>query len=342
MLLYPCIPIARVLIRVRRRYCGTDPQDSFSDVSLFFLQPQAWLDYFSYPVQARSQPLNILQMYLLKIPFECLAATRAANPILPGYPQMTVGMFSTVLRLEWQTGRGRLTAFQITADGKLDELGHITTPQGAAYHVLYNSGSMIANMLISLYPRDYDRPALTLPSYCRLYWYIRRYGPKPHPSNAGNKTRARHSRSRKTSRTGTAAPSYGRAEWSLSPFTRSRGADYVRVFDLGKQKLQEVEGLSLPKGSFPRHVAWVTLRTKIQLYVLLQEPNALLTYQVEYAETGGLTFVKEDEFSLLTAPDGSSIVWTAENEIKASHLDVSVSSINSTYVKHRITIHLAG
>ncbi len=106
------------------------------------------------------------------------------------------------------------------------------------------------------------------------------------------------------------------------------GADLIRVFNVSQDHhIKEVQGLSLPTGSFPRHVAWVSLKDRLQLYVLLQELNALIVYKVDYTESGALNFFKEDSFPVIRDVDGSGIVWTEANNLKASHIAVSVSPV---------------
>jgi 6-phosphogluconolactonase (cycloisomerase 2 family) len=103
------------------------------------------------------------------------------------------------------------------------------------------------------------------------------------------------------------------------------GADMIRVFRISlDHQITEIQGLKLDKGDFPRHVAFVSLKDRVQLYILLQDTNALLTYKVGYPESGGLTFSKEDSFPLLRAGDGSGVNHKDDIQIKASHLDVSV------------------
>lgn len=106
------------------------------------------------------------------------------------------------------------------------------------------------------------------------------------------------------------------------------GADMIRVFRIDpNHQVTEIQGLLLDKGDFPRHVVFVTLQNKVQLYILLQDTNSLLTFNVGYPKSGGLTFFREDRFPLLRAPDGSPVNYKDGIHIKASHLEVSVRCI---------------
>lgn len=104
------------------------------------------------------------------------------------------------------------------------------------------------------------------------------------------------------------------------------GADLVRIFEISPEnQLKEIEGLSVPKGSFPRHVALVTVEEGTKLYVLLQEINLLLAYDLKYGKTGGLEFTKVDEVVLARTADGAPIIHSEERYLKASHIIPSVS-----------------
>jgi len=114
------------------------------------------------------------------------------------------------------------------------------------------------------------------------------------------------------------------------------GADLIRTFRIAPDhQVKEIEGLSLPKGSFPRHAAFVALKDRVQLYVLLQELNELLVYKVEYLAAGGFAFTKEDGFPLVTGTDGKGIVHSNENYLKASHLAISVSAVSHPFLIQR-------
>ena len=104
------------------------------------------------------------------------------------------------------------------------------------------------------------------------------------------------------------------------------GDDSIRVFEISQDgQIHEIQGLSLPKGSYPRHLSLVTVQDGLKLYILLQEINAILVYDVIYEKAAGLSFSKTDEAVLARSSNGDPIVHSAERYLKASHILASVS-----------------
>lgn len=104
------------------------------------------------------------------------------------------------------------------------------------------------------------------------------------------------------------------------------GNDSVRAFEIHEDgQISEIPGLSLPKGSYPRHVALVRVQDGVKMYILLQELNAILEYDVIYEKTGGLDFVKRDEVVLARSSNGDPIIHSQERYLKASHILASAS-----------------
>jgi hypothetical protein len=114
------------------------------------------------------------------------------------------------------------------------------------------------------------------------------------------------------------------------------GADLVRVLEISPQQcessgfLRELDALVLPKGSYPRHVALVSRPNnhggdRTALYVLNQDANTLLNFQVEYPPDRGLKFLKQGEdINLLQRCD--RVIPALEGvRTMASHLAISVS-----------------
>ena len=116
------------------------------------------------------------------------------------------------------------------------------------------------------------------------------------------------------------------------------GADQIRVFSIGTspsspRQVQEVGGLDLPKGSFPRHVPFVALRDRNQLYVLNQDITTLSTYTVEYVPEGSMFMHNRgDDIDLLKRIKGDVPKAPEGVRLTESHLAVSVS--NDSKVLH--------
>ncbi len=115
------------------------------------------------------------------------------------------------------------------------------------------------------------------------------------------------------------------------------GADRIRVLKMQTSEgvlleAHECGGIDLPKGSFPRHVVFVTLGEKTMLYLLCQDTYSLITYSIEYlADNQGLAFHKEGQDINLLQREDTLLEPPPSARILASHLALSVSYPNTPH-----------
>jgi 6-phosphogluconolactonase (cycloisomerase 2 family) len=115
------------------------------------------------------------------------------------------------------------------------------------------------------------------------------------------------------------------------------GADRIRVLKIVKcgdilAEAQECSGVDLPKGSFPRHVAFATLEDRTMLYLFNQDICSLLTYRVDYLpDNQGLSFHKHGQDIDLMQRLERIVQHPADARILASHLAISVSLESRTH-----------
>ncbi|KAH8890614.1 putative isomerase YbhE [Thozetella sp. PMI_491] len=205
------------------------------------------------------------------------------------------------------TGKGALKAFSIAPDGTLVESSSVSTPHGAAHHITLNNGQAVA---VAYYYAGYvGTYQVAHPGQLQTLQELTFQLDAPGPGEAQTQSRPHQV---------ALDPSH---RYLLSP---DLGADMVRVFTISQDaKIEEIQGLALEKGSYPRHVLLVAFDERVYMYVLLQELNSLLVYEVSYLDTGHMGFSKLQSIPVVQGPDGNALVHSEENHLKASHLGIS-------------------
>ncbi|KAJ9603052.1 hypothetical protein H2200_012347 [Cladophialophora chaetospira] len=157
-------------------------------------------------------------------------------------------------RNDRETFTGRLQLFSVKNAGILEEKSSVSAPFGAAYHTLSNRGNALAVAYyyagrVGIYDVEDTRQIKTaqeldFPNFV------------PGPGRDQDISRPHQA---------ILDPSGSQV------LVTDLGAGLIRLFTVGSpHQVQEVGGFDFPKGSFPRHVAVVTLRDRTQLYVLIE------------------------------------------------------------------------
>jgi 6-phosphogluconolactonase (cycloisomerase 2 family) len=106
------------------------------------------------------------------------------------------------------------------------------------------------------------------------------------------------------------------------------GADLLRVFCISEtdDELVPVSTVDVPKGSGPRHGAFVVIEGGTFFYILTQISNEVIAFRVVYSggSEGGIRFVETQRVNALRRLDGSLIVMGPGTQ-NASEVHVSVS-----------------
>lgn len=115
------------------------------------------------------------------------------------------------------------------------------------------------------------------------------------------------------------------------------GEDVVRVFRISSSTtslnyLTEVAPLKLAPGSTPRHGVFVSIGEHWYFYILNQNANTLLGFQVTNNANKTLSFSQVSSTNVLLRPDGSSAPAYPTTEASELHLSVCVSWFISTFV----------
>ncbi|OQV11258.1 hypothetical protein CLAIMM_15119 [Cladophialophora immunda] len=213
-----------------------------------------------------------------------------------------------------ESEQGAVKAFAVQADGSLVESGCVESPFGAAYHTIYHGGDILA---VAFYHSSrvvtYD---ITDVAHIQPIHELEFSPIEPGPGKVQDRPRPHQVVLEPTGR------------HVLVP---DLGADRVRVLAVSPPNspgmLREIDALQLPKGSYPRHVAFITRQgtdsNQTQLYLLNQDANTLLSFQVEYSSHEGLRFVNQGcDIDLLQRCD-RVISPLAGVRTMASHLAIS-------------------
>jgi 6-phosphogluconolactonase (cycloisomerase 2 family) len=107
------------------------------------------------------------------------------------------------------------------------------------------------------------------------------------------------------------------------------GADLLRIFRISHDppsanKVTEQQTIQLRRGSTPRHGAFVEGDETTYFYILNQNINTLMSFDVTYLHNGALAFKELSEIDLLKGVNATSV----NGSIMGSELVASVSFLS--------------